>query len=74
MTRTGAGLPAPSGAVSALVSRADTCIRAAAGVTVARLAGIAGRRLVLTGQAPADAPDRLEPMPWGSPARPWWNC
>jgi hypothetical protein len=42
MTRAGTGSPAPPGAVSAPAGRADTCIRAAAGVTVAGLAGIAG--------------------------------
>jgi len=42
MTRAGTGSQASPGAVSAPASRADTCIRAAAGVTVAGLAGIAG--------------------------------
>jgi hypothetical protein len=42
MTRAGTGSQAPPGAVSAPASRADTCIRAAAGVTVAGLASIAG--------------------------------
>jgi Protein of unknown function (DUF2637) len=42
MTRAGTGSQAPPGAVSTPAGRADTCIRAAAGVTVAGLAGIAG--------------------------------
>ena len=42
MTRAGTGSQAPPGAVPGPASRADTCIRAVAGVTVAGLAGIAG--------------------------------
>jgi hypothetical protein len=42
MTRVGSRSQAPPGGASVAASRADTCIRAAAGVTVAGLAGIAG--------------------------------
>ncbi len=68
MTRAGTGSQAPPGAVSAPAGRADTCFRAAAGVTVAGLAGIAGAISCASAPgAPASRPDPAGARPPDGP-------